>query len=350
MRVFEIFKPSPPAVSGSKGIALVMVLWVTTILSVVVLEFCYSMRTEVNITRNYQEGLQLYAMAEGGLQRSIAELILKHDARAQQIRKAAKEGETAGKYEEWVTDGREYSFPFERGECSIRVMGEAGKVNINRVSDAMLRKIMTNLGLEGEGRDIAVDSILDWRDPDDFVRVNGAETDYYRSLKDPYDCKNANLDSIEELLLVRGITSELFYGQRMKREEGEDTQEEQVGLRDIFSIYASGEQIDLNSTSLPVLRVFLGLPLEVCWLILKAREEKGFENFRDLLRRVPEISPFTAEIQSLILFRAVNPYYTIEAKGKSREGGGSRGIRSVVKVDPREKGGYKIVQWFDFII
>jgi general secretion pathway protein K len=73
---------------------------------------------------------------------------------------------------------------------------------------------LTNLGVEGEARDIIVDSILDWRDADDFYRIHGAENDYYQSLKEPYRCKNGNFDSIEELLLVRGITPALFYGRK----------------------------------------------------------------------------------------------------------------------------------------
>ncbi len=338
---------------NSRGVALIMVLWVITILSVVVLEFSYAMRTEVNITRNYQEELRLYAAAQGGIQRAIAELILKHDPRVKQVlnafkqEAAPKEGEVPAEYREWVTDGREYPVPFDRAECSVRVMGEAGKVNINRVSDAVLRKIMGNMGLEGEARDLAVDSILDWRDPDDFIRVNGAENDYYRSLKDPYDCKNGNFDSVEELLLVRGISPELFYGPKAKPKEGEGQAEEPAGLKDIFSIYATGDQIDINSASVPVLRVVLGLPLEVCRQVVKAREEKAFENLQDLAARVPEISPFMAEAGKMILIGAVNTYYTIEARGKSAGGYSVRGIRAVVKVDQREKDRYKIVQWLD---
>ena len=335
------------SLKNSQGVALVMVLWVITILSVVVLEFCYAMRTEVNITRNYQEELRLYAAAQGSAQRAIAELILKHDPRMQQLRKTVQEGEVPAESREWVTDGREYPLPFEEVEGVVRVLGEAGKVNINRVSDAVLRKIMNTLGLEGEARDMAVDSILDWRDPDDFIRINGAENEYYQSLKEPYDCKNGNFDSVEELLLVRGITPELFYGKKIKGKEGETAKEAPVALKDLFSIYAAGEQIDLNSASLPVLRVVLALPLEVCRQILKAREEKGFLNLQDLLQRVPEITPFLTEIQRLILFGVMNPYYTVEARGKSKEGSSVRGIRMVVKVDSREKDGYKIVQWLD---
>ena len=101
-------------------------------------------------------------------------------------------------------------------------MGEAGKVNINTVADATLRKMIGQLGLEGEARDVVVDSILDWRDPDDFYRINGAENDYYQSLKEPYNSKNGNLDSIEELLLVRGVTPDpLLRQEGTKKEEGE---------------------------------------------------------------------------------------------------------------------------------
>ena len=64
-----------------------MVLWVMVILSVVALEFSFAMRTEITITKNHKEDLQRYAMAEGGVQRAIAELIYKHDPRTQQMKK-----------------------------------------------------------------------------------------------------------------------------------------------------------------------------------------------------------------------------------------------------------------------
>src|SRR4030043_1133180 len=206
------FRNPKSAIRNQEGVALIMVLWVIAVLSVVVLEFSFAMRTEVHITKNYKEELQLYAMVQGGVQRTIAELIYKHDSKVQQLRKTLTTEEIPPEKKEWVTDGRSYFIPFQQGTCEIKVISEAGKVNINLVSEQMLRKIITLLGLEGEARDILVDSILDWRDPDDFYRVNGAENSYYQSLKEPYDCKNANLDSIEELLLVRGVNQTLFYG------------------------------------------------------------------------------------------------------------------------------------------
>ncbi len=334
---------------ASRGVVLIMVLWVMIALSVVAMEFSFAMRTEVNITKNFQEDLQLYALAEGGVQRGTLEMVFKHDPKVQQWRKTQKAEEVPAEQKEWISDGREYKVPFEKGECSVRVMGEAGKININLVSEAMLRKIVGNLGLEAEERDKIVDSILDWRDPDDFYRMNGAENDYYQSLKEPYNCKNGNLDAVEELMLVKGVTPALFHGTKIKEEGSEEEKGEKVGLKDIFSIYAPGEQIDINSAVLPVLKVVLGIPFAVARQITAAREEKAFESLPDLQQRVPEIVPFIQNIQRQIVFRATIPYYTIEARAKMKEGGLSRGVKAIIKIDGREKNHHKVIQWMDAV-
>jgi len=336
---------------NEKGVALIMVLWIIAILSVIAFEFSYAMRTEVKIVKNFQEELQLYALAEGGVERAIAELVYKHDPRVQNKRRTLKSKDFPPEKKEWVTDGRGYPLTFDLGVCEVRVRGEAGKININLVSGMLLRKIITNLGVEGEAGDIVVDSLLDWRDPDDLYRLNGAENDYYQSLPEPYECKNGNLDSIEELLLVRGVTPELFYGKKGTWPgEGGKEKGNRIGLKDIFSIYALGEQVDINSATLPVLRFALGIPSEIARGIIQAREEKVFENQQDLLQRVPELGPFWGEISGFILFQSTNPFYTIEAQAQSKNGKSVRGLKAIVKIDPREKEGYKIIQWVDAFV
>jgi general secretion pathway protein K len=335
---------------NSRGVALIMVLWVVTILSVIALEFCFAMRTEVNITKNFKEEAQLYAMAEGGVQRAIVELIFKQDPMIQQMRKTLTGEEIPPEKKEWVTDGRRYTLSFDQGVNELRIMGEAGKVNINVVSEKTLRTILSQLGLEEETRDIVVDSILDWRDPDDFKRLNGAENDYYQSLKEPYNCKNGNFDSIEELLLIQGVTPELFYGRKAIKKEEEGPQADRIGLKDIFSIYSSGEQVDINSATLPVLRVVLGIPKEIAQHLVKAREEKKFEHQQDLLQRVPELAPFMGELGRLVMYQSMIPYYTIESRGRSKEGTSRRGLKVIVKIDPMDKKGYKVIQWVDVLL
>jgi general secretion pathway protein K len=335
-------------IGNPEGIALLLVLWVMAILSVLALEFSFAMRTEINIAKNYKEELQLYALAKGGVERAVAELVFKHDRRVQQMRKTLKSEEIPPDKKEWVTDGRPYLLSSDLAVCELRIMSEAGKIDINVVSENTLRKVVGNLGLQGEARDIVVDSVMDWRDPDDFYRINGAENDYYQSLKEPYTCKNGNLDSIEELLLVRGVTPELFYGRKGTKNE-EAGKGYPAGLKDLFSVYAQGEQIDINSASPIALRFVLGIPEDVSRLIVKAREEKGFESILDLRQRVPEFGllPNAGEIERQLGTLSMTSYYTIESKAKNKEGGSNRGLKVIVKIDPREKKNYKIIQWLD---
>ena len=112
---------------------------------------------------------------------------------------------------------------------------------------------MELLDVDPSDGDVIVDSILDWIDADDLTRLNGAESDYYLSLSPPYRAKNAPLDRVEELLLIRGVTPELFQGtpERTKTRPGPD-------LRNLFTTTTSGT-INVNTASAIVLEAMLGL-------------------------------------------------------------------------------------------
>jgi hypothetical protein len=72
------------------------------------------------------------------------------------------------------------------------------------------------LALPGMTEDVA-DAILDWIDPDSEPREFGAEADYYSGLTPPYACKNGPLSTVEELLLIRGVTPALLFGADVNR-------------------------------------------------------------------------------------------------------------------------------------
>lgn len=97
---------------------------------------------------------------------------------------------------------------------------ESARLNINTIlladasGDGNAKKILMNL--PGMTDQIA-DAILDWLDPDDQQRDNGAERDYYATLNPPYEPRNGPLASIEELLLVRGVTPALLFGADLNR-------------------------------------------------------------------------------------------------------------------------------------
>src|SRR5262245_14518963 len=80
------------------------------------------------------------------------------------------------------------------------------------------------MGIPGMTEDVA-DAILDWMDTDDEPREFGAEVDYYSSLDPPYGAKNGPVDTVEELLLVRGVTPQLLFGSDSNRNGQADEHE-----------------------------------------------------------------------------------------------------------------------------
>src|SRR5262249_49908778 len=139
-------------------------------------------------------------------------------------------------------DGEWHEGDFAGARWSVRMIDEGGRIALNRVQADVLTRIITNLAqahIAATGKldtgfdrrsaanvDTIVDSILDWRDHDSMTRAHGAESDYYLKQKVPYHAKNAFFDSPEELLLVRGVTPELYYGT-----------DGVPGLRDVFTVY-----------------------------------------------------------------------------------------------------------------
>ncbi len=109
---------------------------------------------------------------------------------------------------------------------------ESAKVNLNVLPlldnyppGGISRQLLMNLPYMSE--DIA-DAILDWLDEDDEVREYGAESSYYTGLAVPYECRNGPMDSLDELLLIRGITPQLLFGNDTNR-NGVIDQDESLG-------------------------------------------------------------------------------------------------------------------------
>jgi len=139
------------------------------------------------------------------------------------------------------------------------LVDESAKINVNLAAADLL------LGLECLD-EAAVASILDWIDKDDLPNPDGAENDYYSGLEAAYSCKNGPIDNIEELLLVKGISLEIYYGYNLDEgdkhlsETGTDTAEfiDEVpqngtpGLCDLLTVFGDG-RININTAPKQVL-------------------------------------------------------------------------------------------------
>jgi hypothetical protein len=131
---------------------------------------------------------------------------------------------------------------------------EAAKINLNSLlaldngQGDIATTILMAFSDYGMTADIAA-SILDWMDPDDTPRTSGAENDYYGALSPAYKCKNGPLDSLEELLLVKGMTPQLLFGNDRNRNGSLDPDEGgsgtvDLGLSAYFTVYSREANAD----------------------------------------------------------------------------------------------------------
>ena len=137
------------------------------------------------------------------------------------------------------------------------VVDEGSKLNINALiqldpSGELLAAALTKLAevtsnplLTAE----VIDAIVDWVDPDEDPRTNGAEATYYLSTPGQYRAKNGPLNSLDELLLVRGVTPQLLYGNDRNRngqaDEESDSGAFDRGLADFLTVY--GRELNLDA-------------------------------------------------------------------------------------------------------
>lgn len=254
----KAFSPFVP----QRGIALFMVIWILAILMVIVLSFSYMSRAETDAALSFRNLSEHKLLAEAGVERGLMEIIYrKHNP------------ETIDTDDEaWKMDGRAYEMETDNGNYTIRIIDESGKVDINKTSALILKDMLFDFGLDEEEVDTIVDSILDWRDADDLYRLHGAESDYYLSLPEPYEAKNANFESVEELILVKGITPELLYGS-----------EEQRGIIDFLTVNSRTGKININAAPREVLVGIPGMTPETADVIVEYRKDEKIRNARDLL-------------------------------------------------------------------
>lgn len=281
------------------GIALVMVLWILAILMVIVLSSSYMTRTETHATMLFRQSAQERFLAEAGIERAIMETFYR--------RFNPSDTENI-----WKVDCTPYKVETKDGYIFVSITDESSKVDINKTSDVILRNLLSNLEVDDKEVDIIVDSILDWRDPDDLHRLHGAESDYYMSLPNPYKAKNANFDTLEELLLVRGINRKILYGDGMEQ-----------GIIDSLTVNSETGRINIKTAPREVLLSIPGISQEMADTIISLREEGGVNLQEALGQNYQLISRYVTLTDSNT--------YTIDSIGYTKYSGGY-GIRATVRL------------------
>jgi general secretion pathway protein K len=314
-----------------KGIALFLVLWVLTLLSVIVGEFCHAMRTEVNITRNFKEATQAAYLAEAGIHLAIHGLTT-----TDREGRRGRPEPTGAEDLRWRVNAPIPSVELGAGSATVWIDNESGKINLNSADPPLLQLMLSPFNLDETAVNGIVDAIGDWRDADDLHRLNGAEDDYYQSLPEPYPCKDGPFTSVQELLRVKGITRELFYG----------------GLAEmvtVFPVTARGGggqrgRININAAPPAVLRALPGMTQDTVAAVAEYRRTQDFRSPADLVMAVP---PETADaIRPYLTFQS-GPYYTVRSVGAIDGSRTRHAVSATVEMDRRSERGYRIIRWID---
>jgi general secretion pathway protein K len=199
---------------NNRGIALITVILIVSILVAVAIELNRSSRVAIYDAANLSDGIKLTYIAKSGFYGAAA-LLANSNNNYVTLRDNWAHAEMLSAQSQTL---------FTDGYFMVTVEDEAGKIPLNKlvednsgIKDILIRLLrQPEFGLDERKANEIVDSIKDWIDADNSVTGYGAETSYYASLDPPYEAKNAQLDCIEELLMVKGITKEIFTGTKEK--------------------------------------------------------------------------------------------------------------------------------------
>ncbi len=184
------------------GTILIVTIWVVLVLAGLALVFARSMRVAAIVSTNQVASVEAECIASGACQYIRSELAANATDATALDEDVPWEQLQVGDGYFWVLR----SNLEEDSEFDYGLTDEAGKINLNSASLEMLLKL-PNMTSE------LAASIIDWRDEDSDVTTGGAEDEYYLLLSEPYNCKNAPLETVDEILLVKGASEELLYGE-----------------------------------------------------------------------------------------------------------------------------------------
>jgi general secretion pathway protein K len=209
------------------------------------------------------------------------------------------------------------NFLIDSCRCSIEVTDENGKINVNSLIDqqgksnkSAIEQLLRLTDILNRHPDCHIDygfvtALIDWLDADENVCSlplvrggnRGAESDYYLKLNPPYKSRNSSIEAIDELILVKGITSETF-----------------DRLHDYVTVYGDGK-ININSAPKEVIeslseKIDSGLAAT----IIDKRNLKPFKTIAELHNLPWMTEAIYNEIKNKLTTRPNEQYYSITAQ------------------------------------
>jgi general secretion pathway protein K len=244
--------------ASRRGSALLAVLWVSAALAAIAFSLSNTVRGETDRTSNAVDGLRCYYLAQGAIWRAADEMLW-----SVQTPNNAK-----------VKHGAPFvDYRFPSGIVHVEIVPETAKLNVNSATPDELYRLGIALGLDpGRARQIAL-AIVAQRTP------KTASIPVDLSAPSSFLARPASFEEIEELLLVPGITPDIFYGTYTPADPETDSQGPRLiphpGLADCLSVFGSQDRFDVNTAS-PAVLLAIGVGPQVVSSLVERRRTEPF--------------------------------------------------------------------------
>ena len=276
---------------STSGIAIIIVMVSIFVLAMLAGGFALSMKVETKLAQHADNDTELKWLGRSGVQYACSILqrqascgLEPYDALTQ-----VWSGQNSGPC---VTNGSLFlvqpKIQLNNGYFTWKIIDLESKMNINMASrpggEILLQQALTVMSVDAGETTPIVSSILDWMDTDDNTHLQGAESDDYRSLTPSYSAKNGPIDDISELLLIKGITWEMYTGAGSENYQQSAIQSRlnrfnvpgavagyTVALTNLFTAVSSGK-INVNTATAEVLQLIPGLDAMCAEQIVAARQ------------------------------------------------------------------------------
>jgi len=262
-----------------RGSVIIIVLWTAVLLTVLVTAMAAQVRLSAQTVMNNHESATQWSALMATVRQAEAEIMYEFmpDPIGEQLPTNA-EGELREQRYRFNGQSLELAYAQEP-DIVVRVYNHSGKINLTRIRRQRMRAILEKrLGGPQAADQDRVDELLaawvDWTDLNELIDPSGdgAENDYYESLEPGFTPRNnPELDTVEELLLVRGF-AEVFAG---------------VNLDAAFTVHGNEQSINLNLATREAMQLLPGLTDELIERIIAFREYEDINNRQEIAEIIP---------------------------------------------------------------
>ena len=325
---------------SQRGMAVIVALVAVTVLTMLAGIFAYSMKVETRLASNADSDEQLLWLGRAGVERARWILAQEGNAPFTSLNQIWAGGPGVGPETNGPLAGISLdNFEVGEGTVSLKLIELESKINVNLADTPLIQQVLTMMGADAGDMSVVADGIQDWVDADDGTRPAGAESDYYQGLTPAYYAKNAPIDDLSELLLIRGVSLPMFKGGSATNSQGAAFQHQHLGfghapgqtpdypfgLADVFTPFSSGK-VNVNTADETVLQLIPGMDTTSAQTVIKLRSGEGgtdgsgaLQNFNQLT--YAGVSPQTVQqLQRYCVFRG----NTYEVHATARIGDYSR--------------------------